>query len=62
LILFHPAHAPGGGAAHVRPRSDPADSDERVLRDAGATEILRSLDQLPQMLGLTDTADYGSSV
>jgi HAD superfamily hydrolase (TIGR01509 family) len=36
-----------------------ADSDEQALRDAGATEILRSLDQLPQMVGLTDTADYG---
>jgi hypothetical protein len=39
-----------------------ADSDEQVLREAGATGILRSLDQLPEMLGLTDTAGYGSSV
>jgi HAD superfamily hydrolase (TIGR01509 family) len=29
-----------------------ADSDERALRDAGATEILRSLDELPRVLGL----------
>jgi HAD superfamily hydrolase (TIGR01509 family) len=29
-----------------------ADSDEQALRDAGATEILGSLDQLPRMLGL----------
>jgi HAD superfamily hydrolase (TIGR01509 family) len=35
-----------------------ADSDEQALRDAGAMEILRSLDQLPRMLGLTDTIGY----
>jgi HAD superfamily hydrolase (TIGR01509 family) len=29
-----------------------ADSDEQALRDAGATEILRSLDELPRLLGL----------
>lgn len=29
-----------------------ADSDERALRDAGAAEILRSLDELPRILGL----------
>lgn len=28
------------------------DSDEQALRDAGATEILHSLDQLPRMLDL----------
>jgi HAD superfamily hydrolase (TIGR01509 family) len=29
-----------------------ADSDERALRNAGATEIIRSLDGLPKLLGL----------
>jgi HAD superfamily hydrolase (TIGR01509 family) len=29
-----------------------ADSDEHALREAGATEILRSLDELPGLLGL----------
>jgi hypothetical protein len=28
------------------------DSDERALRNAGATEILGSLEELPRVLGL----------
>lgn len=49
-------------SARMRSIGYAADSDEQALRDAGATEILHSLDQLPQMLGLTDTAGYGPSV
>jgi hypothetical protein len=29
-----------------------ADSDERALQDAGATETFGSLDELPRVLGL----------
>jgi beta-phosphoglucomutase-like phosphatase (HAD superfamily) len=32
-----------------------ADSDERALRNAGATEIICSLDGLPKLLGLPPT-------
>lgn len=39
-------------AANMRVLGYAADSDERALRDAGATEILRSLDQLPLLLRL----------
>lgn len=39
-------------AANMRVCGYAADSDEQALRDAGATAILRSLDELPQMLGL----------
>jgi HAD superfamily hydrolase (TIGR01509 family) len=39
-------------AAGMRSMGYAADSDEQALRDAGATEILRSLDELPRVLGL----------
>jgi len=39
-------------SAGMRSMGYAADSDERALRDAGATEILRSLDALPRVLGL----------
>lgn len=39
-------------SAGMRSMGYAADSDERALRDAGATEILRSLDELPRVLGL----------
>jgi beta-phosphoglucomutase-like phosphatase (HAD superfamily) len=38
-------------AAGMRAIGYAADSDERALRDAGA-EIIRSLDKLPELLGL----------
>lgn len=37
-------------AAEMRVLGYAADSDEQALRDAGATAILQSLDELPQML------------
>jgi beta-phosphoglucomutase-like phosphatase (HAD superfamily) len=39
-------------AAGMRTLGYAADSDERALRDAGAAEILRSMDELAGMLGL----------
>jgi HAD superfamily hydrolase (TIGR01509 family) len=39
-------------SAGMRGMGYAADSDEQALREAGATEILRSLDELPQVLGL----------
>lgn len=39
-------------AANMRVFGYAADSDERALRDAGATAILRSLDELPRLLCL----------
>jgi beta-phosphoglucomutase-like phosphatase (HAD superfamily) len=39
-------------SAGMRTLGYAADSDERALRDAGAAEILRSMDGLPRMLGL----------
>ena len=39
-------------AANMRAVGYAADSDERVLRDVGATVILHSLDELPQLLCL----------
>jgi HAD superfamily hydrolase (TIGR01509 family) len=39
-------------SAGMRALGYAADSDEHALRDAGATEILRSLDELPRALGL----------
>lgn len=39
-------------AANMRVLGYAADSDEQALREAGATEILRSLDELPRLLGL----------
>ena len=37
-------------AANMRVFGYAADSDEQALRDAGATKILRSLDELPQII------------
>lgn len=42
-------------AAGMRAIGYAADSDERALRNAGATEIIRSLDGLPKLLGLLPT-------
>jgi beta-phosphoglucomutase-like phosphatase (HAD superfamily) len=39
-------------SAGMRSMGYAADSDERALRDAGATEILHSLDELPRVLSL----------
>jgi HAD superfamily hydrolase (TIGR01509 family) len=39
-------------SAQMRAVGYAADSDEQALRDAGATEILHSLDQLPRLLNL----------
>jgi HAD superfamily hydrolase (TIGR01509 family) len=39
-------------AAGMRAVGYAADSDERALRDVGAAEIIRSLDVLPELLGL----------
>jgi HAD superfamily hydrolase (TIGR01509 family) len=39
-------------SAQMRAVGYAADSDEQALRDAGATEILHSLDQLPRLLDL----------
>jgi HAD superfamily hydrolase (TIGR01509 family) len=39
-------------SADMRALGYAADSDERALRDAGAAEILHSLDELPRALGL----------
>lgn len=40
-------------SAQMRAVGYAADSEEQALRDAGATEILRSLDQLPRLLDLS---------
>jgi beta-phosphoglucomutase-like phosphatase (HAD superfamily) len=39
-------------AAGMRAVGYAADSDERALLNAGATEIIRTLDGLPNLLGL----------
>ncbi|HEY2141268.1 MAG TPA: HAD-IA family hydrolase [Solirubrobacteraceae bacterium] len=47
-----PSGVTAAASAGMRSVGYAADSDERALRDAGATEILRSLDELPRVLGL----------
>ncbi len=47
-----PSGVTAGVAAGMCALGLAADSDEQALRDAGATEILRSLDELPGLLGL----------
>lgn len=47
-----PSGVTAGVAASMRVVGYAADSDEQALRNAGATEILHSLDRLPLLLGL----------
>jgi HAD superfamily hydrolase (TIGR01509 family) len=47
-----PSGVTAASSAGMRGMGYAADSDERALRNAGAAEILRSLDELPRLLGL----------
>lgn len=42
-------------AANMRVLGYAADSDEQALRDAGATVILHSLDELPKLVCMDDS-------
>lgn len=53
VVEDSPSGVTGAVAAQMRTVGYAADSDEQALRDAGAAEILHSLDQLPPLLGLS---------
>lgn len=52
VVADAPSGVSAAVAANMRVFGYAADSDEQALRDAGATAILRSLDELPQIIGL----------
>jgi HAD superfamily hydrolase (TIGR01509 family) len=54
VVEDSPSGVTAAVSAGMRVMGHAADSDERALREAGATEILGSMSELPRALGLDD--------